>query len=115
MKTGFGWIEIGGTRFAHDVVIHTDGRIEKRKKKLSKHLREKYGHTPLSEEECVLFEEERPEVVYIGTGQYGALPLTPGARQFLLSHDSVIGSTPEVLARMETEKRACAAILHVTC
>ena len=36
MKTGFGWIEIEGVRYDHDIVIHTDQTIAKRKKKLSK-------------------------------------------------------------------------------
>lgn len=115
MKTGFGWVEIGGIRYEHDLVIHRDGQIEKRKKKLSKHLRNEYGHTPLSEEECMVFEDERPEVIYIGTGQYGALPLTAGARRLLAGYITVIAPTPEVLVEMEGEKRSFAAILHVTC
>ncbi len=77
VKTGFGWIETGGKRYLHDIVIHTDGSITKRKKKLSKTLKEEYGHTPLSGEELVDLLREKPAVVYFGTGQYGSLSLTP--------------------------------------
>lgn len=49
MKTGFGWIKTGGMRYDHDIVIHADGSISKRKKKLSKPQKERYGHTPLRE------------------------------------------------------------------
>lgn len=115
MKTGFGWIEIGGKRYEHDVIIHPDGRIEKRRKKVSRPFRHEYGHTPLSEEECTVFRSDHPEVIYIGTGQNGALPLTPGARQLLGEFTAVIAPTPEVVARIAGEKRPYAAILHVTC
>ncbi|MCU0632196.1 MAG: hypothetical protein MUC66_04375 [Methanolinea sp.] len=115
MKTGFGWIEFGGTRYEHDLVIHCSGEVEKRKKKVSKHLREGFGHTPLSEQECIFLEEEHPEVVYIGTGQHGALPLTPGAKKLLAGYTTVIAPTPDILVLMEREERSFAAILHVTC
>ena len=68
MKTGFGWIEIGGTRYDHDIVIHTVGTVSKRKKKLSKPFAGEYGYTPLSAGELAFLKKERPAVVYIGTG-----------------------------------------------
>ncbi len=48
MQTGFGFVEIDGVTYTHDVVIHTDGTISKREKKKSKGLKGEYGHTPLS-------------------------------------------------------------------
>jgi hypothetical protein len=115
VKTGFGWIEIGGTRYEHDVVIHADGRISKRKKKVSKRFRDKYGHTPLSEEELGFLADERPDVVYIGTGQYGDMPVTPEAEALIASCHGVLVPTPEILPVIEREKRRFAAIIHVTC
>ena len=115
MKTGFGWIETGGMRYDHDIVIHTDGSISKRKKKLSKPKKEHYGHTPLSGEELADLLRERPGVVYIGTGQYGDLPLTPDAAGLLAPFVSVIKPTPEILTLIEQEKQSYVAILHVTC
>jgi hypothetical protein len=115
MKTGFGWIETGGTRYDHDIVIHTDSTVSKRRKKLSKPRKGEYGHTPLSAEELAFLEKERPAVVYIGTGQYGDLPLTPDAITLLEPYAPVIRPTPDLLPLLEQEQRAYTAVLHVTC
>jgi hypothetical protein len=115
MKTGFGWIETGGIRYDHDIVIHTDGSITKRKKKLSKPQKEQYGHTPLSGEEITGLLGEHPAVVYIGTGQYGDLPLTPDATRLLEPFVSVIKPTPEILSLIKQEQKSYVAVLHVTC
>ncbi len=115
MRTGFGWIEYRGKVYEHDVIIHSNGEVEKRKKKLSAHLKRDYGHTPLTEMECAFLTRERPGVVYIGTGQHGALPLTEGARQVLGDYTTIIGPTPDILEDMEREAGPYAAILHVTC
>jgi len=115
MKTGFGWIETGGVRYDHDIVIHANGSITKRKKKLSKPQKEHYGHTPLSGEELVDLLEEKPGVVYIGTGQYGDLPLTPDATGLPAPFVSVIKPTPDILPLIEQEKQRYVAVLHVTC
>jgi len=115
VKTGFGWIETGGKRYPHDIVIHTDGSITKRKKKLSKSFREEYGHTPLSGEELGDLLLEKPAVVYIGTGQYGSLPLTPNVTGLLAPFVSVVKPTPEVLPLLKQDRARFVAILHVTC
>jgi hypothetical protein len=115
METGFGWIESGGKRYDHDIVIHTDRTITKRKKKLSKDQKGQYGHTPLSEAELGFLVDEQPEAVFIGTGQYGDLPLTPAAKKILEQYDAVIMPMPEVLPLIEREKKKFVAVLHVTC
>jgi hypothetical protein len=115
METGFGWIEIGGVRYDHDIVIHTDDTVTKRKKKLSKGLKGVYGHTPIDDAEVAFLVDEMPEVVYIGTGQYGDLPITPGAQKVLERFSPVIMPTPEILPRIENDRRRYAAVLHVTC
>ena len=109
MKTGFGWIESGGFRYEHDIIIHADGLISKRRKKLSKPLNGEYGHTPLSAEELAFLEKERPAVVYIGTGQYGDLPLTPDAIAVLGVYAPVVRPTPDILPLLEQERRKYAA------
>jgi hypothetical protein len=115
METGFGWIRLGTVTYDHDIVIHADGKVSKRKKKASKGLKGEYGHTPLSEHELDILEAEKPKRVFIGTGQSGALPLTPAALQLLEKYHVVILPTPEVLPLVEAEKRPYVAILHVTC
>ena len=115
LKTGFGWIEVGGRRYDHDIIIHTDGSVSRRKKKASKEMKGDYGHTPLSEHELVFLRDEKPDVVYIGTGQYGSLPLTPGAEEILSAFSAVIMPTGEILSSLDKEERSHVAILHITC
>ena len=115
MKTGFGWIEIGGRRYDHDIIIHIDGSVSRRKKELSKQMKGDYGHTPLSEHELAFLLDERPDVVYIGTGQYGSMPLTPGAEEILSTGTTVIMPTGDILSSLDREERSHVAILHITC
>ncbi|NYT16760.1 MAG: hypothetical protein GKC06_01970 [Methanomicrobiales archaeon] len=115
ITTGFGWIEIGGNRYEYDIIIHTDGTISRRPKKRSRDLKPEYGHTPLSDEELEVVRSEHPEVVYIGTGQSGSLPVTPEAYELLRNYETIILPTPELLSSLATEKRRHVAIVHVTC
>ena len=115
MKSEFGWIEIDKTRYDHDVIIHTDGSITRRSKKKSKDLKNTYGHTPLSEYELEFLKSEQPEKVYIGTGQYGDLPLTHGAEIVLSRFETIIKTTPEILDLLEKDRRSYIAVIHVTC
>ena len=115
MRSEFGWVEIRGTRYEHDIVIHTDGSVSKRKKRLSKPWASEFGHTPLSAEELAFLGDERPEVVYIGTGQYGDLPVTPDAAALLAQYIHVVRPVPDIIPLLEKEQRKFAAVLHVTC
>jgi hypothetical protein len=115
METGFGFVEINGATYTHDIVIHADGTISKREKKRSKGLKDEYGHTPLSGAELDFLKKEKPDVVYIGTGQYGALPLTGDARDILDRYETIEETTPAVISRLSGEKRRYVAIIHVTC
>ena len=58
---------------------------------------------------------EKPEIVYIGTGQYSDLPVTDEAKEILAKYETVIQPTPEVLESMAKEHRPYVAILHITC
>ena len=71
-KTKFGSITIEGDVFEHDVLILHDGKVRKRKKKLSKAI---YGtsHTiSLDEAKYIYDEDEDADRLIIGTGQYDA-------------------------------------------
>jgi hypothetical protein len=115
MKSEFGWIEIDQVRYDHDVIIHRDGSVTKRSKKKSKELKSTYGHTPLSDQELEVVKKEKPKIVYIGTGQYGDLPITPEAERELSRFETVIRPTPEILDMLKKERRSFIAIIHVTC
>ena len=115
VRSEFGWIEIGGTKYDHDVIIHADGSVSKRKKKLSKPYAGEFGHTPLSAEELAFLEEEKPEFVYIGTGQYGDLPVTPRAAAIIAHYPHVVRPVPDIIPLMEKDQRKYVAVIHVTC
>ena len=71
----FGQIRIDGVGYGYDVVIDR-GEICKRKKKLSKKFRDRFGHTPLSLEEEIPWKCRR----LVGTGS-GALPVMDEVRR----------------------------------
>jgi hypothetical protein len=115
IQTGFGWIKIGDITYDHDVVIHTNGTVTKRHKKKSREYKERYSHTPLSENELDILKKERPGMVYIGTGQYGNLPLTPGAKELLSNYHTLILPTPDLILKIGQNERDYLAIIHITC
>jgi hypothetical protein len=115
MKTRYGWVEIDDSRYDHDVIVHCNRLVTKRSKKKSKKFRKNYGHTPLTDHELEFLEKEKPAVVFIGTGQYGDLPITVDAHRILLQYESIIRPTPEILDLIAGESRPSVAILHVTC
>jgi hypothetical protein len=114
-KAKFGWIKINGDKFTKDVVIHSNGKVTKRKKKLSKDLKANYGHTPLSEKELDFLDNEKFEAIYVGTGHDFALPVTPQALDILKKHNATIASTPEVVEKIGQEQNPFVAIIHITC
>jgi hypothetical protein len=113
--SSFGIVKINGEKYEKDIVIHVDGKITKRKKKKSKDLKPSYGHTPLSEKELDILEEEKPNVVYVGTGYDAALPITPQALTILKNYETIVLPTPEALQKLEADKRKLVAFIHVTC
>ena len=115
MKTRNGWVEIDGVRYDHDVIVHADRSVTKRHKKPSKRLKNTYGHTPLSGAELGFLIHEQPAILYIGTGQYGDLPVTPDAEDIFRHYETVIRPTPDVVELLREEPRPFVAILHVNC
>ena len=115
VKSELGWIKIDDEVFEKDIIIHSDGSITKREKKKSKDLKEEYGHTPLSERELDFLKNEKFESLYVGLGHEKALPLTPKALRILEKFNVIVGSTPEIISKIEKEQSKFVAIIHVTC
>ena len=115
MKGSFGSVELFGRKYEKDIIVHVDGKITKRKKKKSKEFKPIYGHTPLSENELGFLSEEKPKVVYVGIGYDSALPITEEAQKILEEYELVVVPTPEIIEKIEREKRRAVAIIHVTC
>jgi hypothetical protein len=115
LKASFGSVKLFGRTYEKDIVVHVDGSVTKRKKKMSKPYKPVYGHTPLSGRELGFLEEEKPEVVFVGTGYESALPITEDAQRMLAKFKTIIMPTPDVVEEIEHGRNKMVAIIHVTC
>jgi hypothetical protein len=116
-RTAFGSITVNGTVFDHDVIIRPDGRVKKRKKKLSKAI---YGtsHTISRQEAKYLYEQAtRPDHLIVGSGQEGNVELSPEAAAYLKQRKChvVLLPTPKVISVWNRTKGTAIGLFHVTC
>ena len=114
-KTKFGSITILGDVYEHDVMIRLDGKVEKRKKKLSKEI---YGtsHT-LSLPEAEHIYEKGATRLIVGSGQTGYVELSPEAAAFFSKKQCIVEllPTPQAIKRWNEAKGATIGLFHVTC
>ena len=114
-KTKFGSITIAGDQYEHDVIIRSNGKVEKRKKKLSKEL---YGTShiiSLAEAEYVY--EDGAMWIIVGTGQSGMARLSPEAAAFFQMKKCTVRLLPtsEAIRCWNETEEAVIGLLHVTC
>ena len=110
----FGKIDIEGEHYECDVVIEK-GKVRKRKKRLSRVYRSRFGHTPLSIEENIPWHGRQ---LFVGTGAYGSLPVMPEVYEEARRKGVEVIAMPtvEVCELLEKFKPVdINAILHVTC
>jgi hypothetical protein len=115
--TAFGSITVEGTVFEHDIIIRPDGRMKKRKKKLSKAVYGTSHMISLQEARYVYGQAAGADRLVVGSGQYGNVELSPEATAYLKRRkcDVVLLPTPEVInVWNETEGNAI-GLFHVTC
>jgi hypothetical protein len=114
-RTKFGSITVEGTVFEYDLLIRLDGRVQKRKKKLSKAV---YGtsHT-LSLDEARHVYEKGAERLIVGTGQYGALKLSDEAADYFRRKKCRVEllPTPEAVRAWNEARGAVVGLFHITC
>lgn len=113
--TEFGSITVDDEVYQHDILIRLSGKIEKRKKKLSKEL---YGTSHiLSREEAEFIHEKGAHLLIIGTGQSGNLHLSPQAAEFFAQKDCRVlaAPTPRAIAIFNETKGKKIGLFHVTC
>ena len=113
--TRFGEITIDGATYDYDVIIRLSGKVEKRRKRLSK---EKYGTSHIiSEAEADFVFDNGCDLVVVGTGQYGNVRLSPEASAFFEKKKCrvVLEPTPQALVTFNHSKVRKAALMHVTC
>ena len=114
-KTGFGYIEIDGTRINHDIIIRMSGEIKKRKKKLSKAV---YGtsHT-ISLEEAKHVYQDGADRLIIGAGLYGRVHLSDGAANYFEKKRCKVDiePTPNAARSWNRAEGKTIALFHLTC
>jgi hypothetical protein len=114
-KTKFGSITVAGEVFEHDILIRLDGRVEKRKKKLSKQI---YGTSHiLSLDEAKYILEEGVERLIFGTGQSGMASLSEEAADYLNQKACQVAllPTPRAIKSWNQAKGKVIGLFHVTC
>lgn len=113
--TAFGWIEIDGERYEHDVVLRRDGSIEKRRKKLSKRI---YGtsHT-ISLDEAKHVYEKGATTIIVGSGQSGCAHLSDEAAAYFERHGVEVHLLPtrDAIAAWNDAPAKSIGLFHVTC
>ena len=114
-RTEFGSVTIDGETITHDVILRLGGRVEKRKKKLSKAV---YGtsHT-ISLAEAKHLYQHGAERLLIGAGQDGRVGLSEEAAAYFARNRCQVEllSTPEAIPVWNQAEGAVIAMLHVTC
>jgi hypothetical protein len=110
----FGSVTIDGIEYVKDVIFD-GGEIRQRKKKPSKHLREKYGHTPLTLQENIPWD---CATLVIGKGMSNKLPITEAFKKEAKKHgvELIILQTPDAIDYFTKNYNSkMNAIFHITC
>jgi len=114
-RARFGEIVVGDTAYSRDVYILADGSVKQRKKRLA---REEYhtAHT-LGPKELEKVCRGGPEIVFVGTGESGAMKLSDEALRFLSQRSIECKAlpTPDVAEAYNKSTQRKAAVIHVTC
>ena len=112
-RFSFGSIRIDGISYDYDVVIE-HGHVRKRKKKVSKELRNEFGHTPLSIAENIPWGCYR---LVVGTGTREALPVMDEVRKEASKRgvELVVVPTRQAVELLNRQPEDTNAVLHITC
>lgn len=114
-KTKFGSITIAGEEYEKDVLIRLSGKVDKRKKKLSKEV---YGtsHT-ISQAEAEYVFEDGAKWILVGTGQTGIVKLSGEADQFFQEKGCqvILLPTPEAIRCWNEKDGKGIGLFHITC
>ena len=101
--TEFGSITVDGKTYEHDVIIRLSGKVERRRKRLSK---EKYGTSHIvSKAEAKFVFEDGCNLLIVGAGQEGNVRLSPEAGEYFeKKHCRVLAQpTPEAVVTMRMD------------
>jgi hypothetical protein len=113
--TEFGSITIDGRSYPHDVLIRLSGKVEKRKKKLSK---KQYGTSHImSLDEAKFVYEKGCRLLVVGTGQDGNLRLSSEAAEFFAGKGCKVIDAPTqgAIILFNESQGDRIGLFHVTC
>jgi len=111
----FGSITIDGQKFEHDVVIGLDGKVTKRKKKLSKEI---YGTSHvISLDEAQHVHQAGAARLIIGTGHFDRVKLSDEAAVYLQESGcrADLLSLKKAIKTWNEAKGTPIGLFHVTC
>ena len=120
-KTSFGSITIDGNEYNNDLYLLVDRTITERDKSHSKHIS---GHRELSKWELEQLIKNGPEILIIGMGQSGVLPMSKETKFWLESIKNerkikiIQDKTPLILDKINEALRSnkkVAGVFHITC
>jgi hypothetical protein len=114
-KSEFGAINVAGEKYEHDIVIRPDGKVEKRKKKLSKEVFGTSHIISLAEAEYIYI--EGVQHIIIGTGQSGMVKLSDEAAVFFRQKKCKVEllPTPEAIRCWNEVESPAIGLFHITC
>ena len=111
----FGEVTVGRRSYSRDVYILVDGTVKNRKKSIA---REEYhtAHT-VGPKELERVCKAGPEVLFVGTGETGAVKLNDDALRYLSQRSIECKPlpTPQVIEAYNKSATRKAAVIHVTC
>ncbi|MGD0184048.1 MAG: MTH938/NDUFAF3 family protein [Roseiarcus sp.] len=113
--TEFGSITVDGKTYDHDVIIRLSGKVEKRRKRLSK---QQYGTSHvISKEEAKFVFEDGCDLLIVGAGQEGNVRLSPEASAYFDKKRChvLLEPTPEAIRTFNRSSERKVALMHVTC
>ena len=114
-STEFGSITIDGRPYRHDVVIRLNGKVEKRKKALSKQVYSTSHIISLAEAEHVY--QEGAQKLIVGSGQSGMVKLSEEAVEYFKRKGCTVElvPTPAAIRAWNEAKGAVIGLFHITC
>jgi hypothetical protein len=114
-ETAFGSIALEGTTYEHDVLVRLDGRVKKRRKKLSKAV---YGTSHVvSQAEAKHIYEPGAQRLIVGTGQEGNVTLSDEAADYFRRKRCQVDllPTPRAVDAWNETEGPVIGLFHVTC
>lgn len=114
-STAFGSIVVNGKTQDHDIIIDMNGKVSKRKKKLSKQV---YGTSHvISKAEAEFIYEDGINAVIIGAGHSGMVILSNEADDFFRTRNCkiILLPTPDAADAFNNSTGNFIGLFHVTC